>query len=516
MMNNICKGCLLWLLASVSNITNVVSQVKTYGAPVTETSSKDYKVKAQGKEVFIYNARVSAYPINVWPGINRPLEQTELASFGYFDINGETNILIEKLNDTIHDVIIRPLSLKIKPLIKGNTISFKITKPCQISVEVNGFHKALTLFANPIEKITVKKSSPNVLFFGRGIHYPGVINAKNNQTIYIAGGAVVHGIIYAHKIKNLKIIGRGILDASTFVREVDLLTIVQLEQCQNVSVQGIILRDAHIWTLLAHECNKIDIDNIKIIGQWRYNADGIDIVNTKNVTIQNSFVRAFDDCIVVKGIKNFYWGKGNPDWDSTTQSSPSNVVVRNCIIWNDWNCALEIGAETVTDSITNVLYQNCDIIHYVHVAMDIQNGNRANISNITYDNIRIEEPISEDVYYDDIDNPIKDLEEVRKTPGKRYKYKPDEVGRLIQINIKDNGWQKDKSLGSVTNVYFRKINYTSSYKPTLFFEGYSAQHKISNIYFDDIIINNRSIQTLSGANITVNEFVENIKFNACK
>ena len=515
-MNNICRCCLLWLLALLSNNTNVLCQVKTYAAPRAEPSSKDYKVKAQGKEVFIYNARVSAYPINVWPGINRPLEQTELASFGYFDIKGETTISIEKLNDTIHDVIIRPLSLKIKPFIKGNTISFKITKPCQVSIEVNGFHKALTLFANPVEKISVNKSSPHVLFFGPGIHHPGVIYARSNQLIYIAGGAIVYGVIYGNHVNNVKIMGRGILDGSSFRRGVDSIALMQFEHCNNVLIDGVILRNPHIFTVFPHESNKIVINNIKIIGNWRYNTDGIDIVNSKNVLVKNSFIRSFDDGICIKGRVNSPWAEHDPAWDSVSQSNIKNVRVENCVVWSDWGRGLEIGAETVTDSISNITFKNCDIIHFVHIALDIQNGNRAAISDVTFEDIRIEDPILENVYLDDLDNPVKDVTLIKNSPGKTYKFTENEIGRLFEINIKDNGWQKDKSLGSITNVYFRKINYTSSYRPKLFFEGHSAQHKISNIFFDDIIINNRSIQTLSGANIIVNEFVENVKFNSCK
>ena len=321
-----------------------------------EETSTDYRVELNQKRLFVHQARVSGMAVNVWPCTVRPIEQSEIASFCSFDIDKEVSVKVYS-KTKIKTVVIRPQSLNIKPVVNGNTISFKVPKPCQFVVEVNGQHKALHLFANPIEKVTYKKSDKNVLYFGPGVHFPGTIRPKNNQTIYIADGAVVHGNIYAYKVSNLRIAGRGILDASTLVRDVDSLTILQLEQCQKVSIEGIILRGSHIWTLLAHECNNVEIDNIKIIGMWRYNADGIDIVNTKNVKIQNCFVRAFDDCIVIKGINDFYWAKHNPDWDATTQSNISNVVVKNCVIWNDWGRALEIGAETVTDSIKNILYQ---------------------------------------------------------------------------------------------------------------------------------------------------------------
>lgn len=491
---------------------SVFSQIVSYPGPAGEAASVDYKVKLNNKTLFVYQARVSAMPVNVWPGINRPLEQTEIASFCYFDIKKETTITIQS-TALINNVVIRPLSFKIRPVIRGNTISFKISGPTQIVVEVNGWHKALHLFANPIEKGPFKKSEENVLYFGPGNHYPGVIHARNNQTIFIAGGAVVHGAIYGNRIKNLKIRGRGIIDASTFKRGVDSITIMQFEHCQNVSVEGIILRDAHIWSLMAHECNNLKISNIKIIGMWRYNTDGIDIVNSKNVIIENSFVRAFDDCIVIGGAKSNYFAPNSAEWDSTSQSNVSNIVVKNCVIWNDWGRALEIGALTVADSINKILYKNIDIIHYVHIAMDIQNGNRAHVSDVIYDNIRVEDPIFEDVYLDDLNNPIRDLEQVRKTPGNTYKFKLEEIGRLFEINIRDNGWAKDIGLGTVNNIYFKNIHYYSlRYIPKSFFQGFSPEHEIKNVGFQNIYINGIKITNISKSNFSLNEFVKNLYF----
>jgi hypothetical protein len=48
----------------------------------TPQVSPDYKVYVNGQEVPVYTCRISAYPFNrVWPGFQRPVAQTERASF---------------------------------------------------------------------------------------------------------------------------------------------------------------------------------------------------------------------------------------------------------------------------------------------------------------------------------------------------------------------------------------------------------------------------------------------------
>lgn len=106
-----------------------------------------------------------------------------------------------------------------------------------------------------------------------------------------------------------------------------------------------------------------------MIGFWRYNADGIDIVNSSNVTIKNSFLRTFDDCIAIKGQKAVY----------DKQKIIENIKVDNCVLWNDWGKCFEFGAETVVDIIRDVTISNCYIPHFTMVAMSMQNGDRGTL-----------------------------------------------------------------------------------------------------------------------------------------
>ena len=100
----------------------------------------------------VYSCRVSAVPLDqVWPGYQRPMDQTELAAFAYCDAAGPVSVQVTAQRE-IKSVVVRPLSRKITPSVKGQQISFKLAGPGQVTVEVNGWHNALHLFINPPEQ----------------------------------------------------------------------------------------------------------------------------------------------------------------------------------------------------------------------------------------------------------------------------------------------------------------------------------------------------------------------------
>ena len=489
---------LIFLLVYFSFCLTAFSRIIIYPAPKGEPVSADFSVSVNNKPLFVYQARVSAIPVNqVWPGYQRPLEQTELSSFCYFDSDQEVEIEIKSTTE-VRNVWIRPLSLDIKPSIKGNSIKFKIKKSCQLVVEVNGWHNALHIFSNPVETYKVDKKDPGTHYFGPGIYEAGVINLKSNETIYIAGGAIVYGVINSENARNIKILGRGILDASKVERG-KAPRMITLRGVKNAYISGIILRDPHEWTVVPTNCDSISINNLKLIGLWRYNSDGIDIVNSSHIRIENSFVRSFDDCIVLKGLSR--------SRTKNTRSSFSDILVDNCVIWNDWGMALEIGAETAADSIYNVIFRNCDIIHYVFNAMDIQNGDRANVYNVLYDNIRIEDPIVNNVLLDSKDKPIRDLNNLGRTP-----WNPESLGQLFQLNIRKNDYSRDTIRGYIENITYKNIKYTSDHKPASSFTGLSAGHMIKNISFENVYINGTKVTDELTGNFMVRNFVSNLTF----
>jgi hypothetical protein len=468
------------LLVILSNFLN--AKVVLYPAPVQEPKSNDFQMFVNDQPVFVYQARVSKYPINqVWPGYQRPVNQTEIASFAYFDFSGKIEVKIIS-GKTVETLDIRPKPFGIKPTVKGNIISFSLLKPMHFVVEVNSYHNALHVFTNPIEDFKIKKDDHKVHYFGPGIHEAGRIKVMDGETVFIDGGAVVHGSIESIGATDVKITGRGILDASKIARN-EARNMIYLRDVKDASISGIILRDPQEWAVRPQHCENINIDNIKLIGFWRYNADGIDFVSSSNCTVKNCFVRAFDDNIVIKGLVSTYDDK---------HRIIENIKVDNCVLWNDWGRALEIGVETVADTIRNVSFTNCYIPRFTFIAMDIQNGDRAWVKNVRFENIYIEEPILDSA---------------------RMAEKPVDIARMAKslelIITGPNYFKRDSLSGRISDITFKNIHYTSQ-KPTFCsFVGLNREHDVSNVYIRDFFINDQKIT--DPALLRKKEFVSNVR-----
>ncbi len=464
-------------------------RVITYSAPEGTPASEDFALSVNGESVFVHQARVSAVPVNqVWPGYQRPLEQTEIASFASFDFEGTVTIVVET-REAVDSVVVRPLSYEIVPEVGDNRLTFKLSRPCQVVVEVNGRHGALHLFADPQESDQPDPDDPKVRYFGPGVHHAGIIELRDGESAYLAGGAIVHGVITATDACDIRITGRGILDASGFGRT-DGPQMIALLGCRDVKIEGIILRDPHVWTVVPALCSGVHINNIKLIGLWRYNADGIDLVNSRDVIIENCFVRAFDDNIVLKGFELWH---GRP-----TEMAPlHDIIVRHCVLWNDWGRALEIGAETRSTAIHDIVFADCDIIHFVHRAMDIQNGDRALVYDVLFENIRVEEAIVEGEFREDIAEYVSD---------------PSQVGLLLELIVAANAYSKDTARGAIHDITFRKVTAQGERWPMSRLEGYDAEHPVRRILFENLVIQGQPIESLEEGRMLTNPYVEEIAF----
>ena len=482
-------------LASAADAATLTGQsaIMSWPAPTGEALSDEYQLQVNGQPVAVYACRVSAVPFNqVWPGYQRPIDQTELAGFAYWDMQGPVRVEVQSQR-AVQSAVVRPSSLGIQPAIAGNRISFSLDRPQSLVVEINGPHGALHLFANPPEQDAPTPETPGVRYFGPGVHRPGRIELKSNETVYLAGGAVVYGSVQAREATNIRIAGRGVLDVGPFERGQGGGAI-RLSDCSDVTVEGLVMRDPDVWCCSLFGCSRVTITNVKLVGLWRYNADGIDVCNSQDVVVSDSFVRAFDDALVVKGLKfrqNSFDGR-----------PVRNVVFRRCVIWCDWGRAIEIGAETCAPEIAGITFSDCDIVRTTHIAMDIQHGDRAAVRDIRFERIRVEI---------DERNPPPQMQQNRDE-----KYSADAQDgycpTLLEIVIRKNSYSQDEDRGTVRDIVFQDITVLSRRQPPSSFRGFDAEHTIEGVTIQNLRFNDRPVRDAADAGLTIGPHVRGVQF----
>jgi hypothetical protein len=207
---------LVAIRVGVGQRTEAAGHATIWPAPAAEKLCEEYSLRVNGRNVSVYSCRVSAVPFNqVWPGYQRPMDQTELAGFANWGMSGPVTVEVTSKRP-FKNVMVRPGSRGIRPTVRGQRITFTLTKPGQVTVELGGPHHALHLFADPPEADAPKPGAASVRYFGPGIHRPGKIQLKSGETLYVAGGAVVYTAVDVRGATGVRILGRGVIDTSEY------------------------------------------------------------------------------------------------------------------------------------------------------------------------------------------------------------------------------------------------------------------------------------------------------------
>src|ERR1044071_3903076 len=165
-----------------------VGAMVVYPAPKDEPVSADYQVSVGKQAVSVYTARVLDPP---FAGNGR--DYGGPYSFGNFDVAGAVDVRISSTH-SLRNAVVRPATVPVKTRFEDDhTLVLSLPGPCKLSIEPDGKRGPLLLFANPLEKNPPKQGAAGVIYFGPGTHQAGRIVLTNDQTLYLAGGAVVKG-----------------------------------------------------------------------------------------------------------------------------------------------------------------------------------------------------------------------------------------------------------------------------------------------------------------------------------
>lgn len=355
----------------------------TYPAPEGEEMKNDFVVDVrepggEWKQVDTYAVKVDE--------VRDTKHHVEKASLGYFDFSGEVEVKVRFRHGSIETARVRPLSYGIVPTVTDSVLTFRLDRPRNLSVEVNGdiFHN-LHLFANPIdvnnplEGTTLKKLKRrrDLIYFGPGVHrLPGdTLNVPSGKTVYVAGGAVVKGCIRAVNVRDVKILGRGKVHPDGRGAGLSIVN------SKNVLVEG----------LISTQCptggsDSVTIRNVKVISSYGW-GDGLNVFASNNVLFDGVFCRNSDDCTTVYGTRMGFVG------------GCRNITMQNSTLWADVAHPIFIGIHGNVENpevLENLNYVNIDILDHKEKQLDYQGclainaGDNNLIRHVRFENIRIE------------------------------------------------------------------------------------------------------------------------------
>jgi hypothetical protein len=499
------------------------ANVTIYPSPDKSLLSADYTMQVDGRDVPVYWVKVAPEDVNERTSTMDYEVDTDKyyakAAFAYFDMAGSVQVTVT-CGEPITSAKLLPVSAAAVPLsINKNSVKFTLSGPGNLTLQVNNkLVQTLHIFANPMESSPPSPKDANVMFFGPGAHQlsdvkvpagktifyfgPGMhtidnLDVHDGQTVYIAGGAVVRAVIRdgeafqqlkrsrgtatfnlykqpAIELKGsgIKLLGRGVLDGSQTLGKY-LLRI----EGQNISLEGVILQDAGIWTMPMLYSDHVSVSNIKLLG-YRVNSDGMDIVSSRDVTVQGCFIRTLDDGITIKTI-------ARDATKRTPEDEARNITVQGTVLWEEGAHALTIGTQEEAN-VNTITFSNIDIIRGLGRTplLAVNLSGSGEVGNVRFENIRID------------------------TSGNPF----DKGGMndLIALVINKNAvFQRTgdltRPLGKMRGVLFRNIQVRTSpstSKVRIQVIGASDASDIQNVKFENITIDG---QPLSKTNSVVAE-----------
>ncbi len=451
-----------------------------------------YLVKVNNKEAKLETIRVSAIPFNrIWPGKQRDIAESETAYVLHIESEDIVNISVTSTSP-VSCVKVRPQSKNVITNICENRVEFSLEEHGQYVLEINGEHHAIHIFYDKPESYDTKGVTYS---FASGEHRIGKLELNDNDSVYIGKDAILYANIFAVGKKNIRIFGHGTINGSleqrtekhgdigwdgekSFSKEkLHTIGCIRLIQCENVEIEGITITDSSSYATSVYASNNVCINNVKVVGHWKYNNDGIDLINCSDAVIKNSFIRSFDDSICIKGFTAF------------SDKNCERITIDNCVIWCGWGKTLEIGLATAAKNINGITFSNCDLIHNQGICLSIANGQFADISEVLYKNINIE--------YEYVRKPI-----YQSSDDMVYKDEGAMLPHLVYITDVRRTWQgnisPDDEPRSIRDITFDNINVIceKDITPHITIDQVNEYGKFGDIKIKAMRVHNKTLENI--------------------
>ncbi|KFZ15539.1 hypothetical protein V501_02670 [Pseudogymnoascus sp. VKM F-4519 (FW-2642)] len=452
--------------------------LKTYGIPdgVAKSASFDVKVRTPGgkwRSIECYKPQV--VQTNVFTG-GTAKKDSSLVSF---DFSGSVEISATYKNGAVKTARVRPNSFGITPKKNGTTVKFVLNQPKNVVLQINDeIFDALHIFTNPIEADTPTANGTDLIYYGPGLHtFTKPINITSGQTMYIAGGAVISapGLNF-YQVQNAAIRGRGVLATPAS-------TAISIIRSQNILLDGVI----GINVLpRSYQSSDVTFQNFRAISSVTW-GDGIDVFCSKNILIDNVFLRTSDDSIAFYNHRDEWVGDNN------------NITVQNSILWADVAHPINMATHGNTqnpETTDGVVIRNIDILDHHEKQVDYQGtiainaGDSNLVQNVLIDDVRVEDF---------------------------------RLGQLINLRVMFNDKYNTSPGRGIHNITVKNLAYQGTNALMSVLTGYDPDRTIDGVTFYNLTINGLAIndkmqkpgwyRTSDYVPMVIGPHVKNVVFN---
>ena len=429
--------------------------VYTYSSSVKPSTY--YTVKVQEQDAFVL-----------------PTSEPQICSFS---CEGKVKVEVTPLRTQATSAMVRPVTKNYEYSVSNGNVILYLEPYDRVVVEINGDEEnPLFLFANPMETDKPSGDNADVLYYKAGtVTSESILSLKSGQTLYVEGGAILKGCVWAQNCSDVTIKGCGIIDARDNSDKVVFFNHVTDGTIENVTVLN-----STGWTTLLTQSSNITSDNYKAVAVASSNSagnqnDAFDVLGCSGVKVTRGFSYCHDDAFCVKSQKWIY------------NAETKDVSFEDCIAWNkECGNSFEVGYET-NQNVSKVSFKDVYAIHSAgkrtplrRGGIGVHQGAGALISDLTYENVYIEDPKEYGVYI--------------RIMNSGYDIGTGEV------------WQP----GLIKGVTLKNVRFLSKPPYGNVIQGYDSSHRIEGIKFenlhigDDLITNQNagSYFTISNAEVT--------------
>ena len=493
--------------------TPQVNQLAVYPDPPEGTarfSAYDAQVRSpEGtySDLYTYSAKMGNFDTG------DPGNSNIQTGFVMFDCAGRVEMQITYNGGPLTSAKVWPEAFGIEPEIDGQVMTLSFDGPKNFVLEVNGNeYNALHIFSNPMEENVPSQDDPDVMYFGAGLHEYGnddritresvkahqsskmttqdFIDVPSGKTVYIAPGAVVKAQIRTNpyfsdpnwenvsRKKDITIRGRGVIDCSKWCgdftnsarAENPELPGIVVFTSDNVTVEGLVIVNPERQSLNVTNCNNITVDNVKGFTSME-EGDGIVLVmQNKDVTVKNCFVRTSDDSLV-------------------TGAHSENILWENNVVANMRVHSLMVNAANLKNYKAKDIYIiNSNAYPGLRGTIGVYGGG-SGVDGVTFENVEIERSKN---------------------------------GCMLEMYTHAM-WTS--SIGDIKNVVFNNVNYNTKYNYNEYWSPIGggnanksttedeAKETIDGVQFNNCHVDGKLVTDSESGRLSIGSYASDITFN---